>query len=80
MKPYLLCLNLNGMVDAEIVKGNGAEKIKPIGSGTHERTMIDAVRESQYSGPIGILDHRSDMDSEKALSLNLQGLDVMLAP
>ena len=80
MTPYLLCLNLNGMVDAQVLKANGGEKIKPIGSGTHEGKMIDAVRQSEYAGPIGILDHRSEMDSEKALQLNLQGLEAVLAP
>ena len=52
MKPYLLCLNLNGMND-------GAEpKILQLGRGQHEATMITAIRKSGYAGPIGILDHR----------------------
>ncbi len=75
MQPYLLCLNLNGMADAEAA---GNSKILPIGAGKHERRMIAAVQQSGYTGPIGILDHRSDLDSEKALQLNIDGLRDLL--
>ena len=72
MKPYLLCLNLNGMND-------GAKpKILPVGAGQHDRPMIEAVKSSGYAGPIGILDHRSDMDAEVALRQNLDGLKKLL--
>ena len=68
MQPYLLCLNLNGM-------NPGANpKILPIGQGQHEREMIKAVIASRYQGPIGILDHRSELDAEKSLNENLTGL------
>ena len=68
MQPYLLCLNLNGM-------NSGANpKILPIGQGQHERKMIKAVIASGYQGPIGILDHRSELDAEESLSENLAGL------
>lgn len=72
MKPYLLCLNLNGMND-------GAKpKILPVGAGLHDRPMIEAIKSSGYVGPIGILDHRSDMDAEVALKQNLDGLKRLL--
>ena len=72
MKPYLLCLNLNGMND-------GANpKILAIGSGQHERTMMQAIRNSGYAGPIGILDHRADTDSEESLRQNLEGMKKVL--
>jgi hypothetical protein len=73
MQPYLLCLNLNGMADAA-----GNSKILPIGAGKHEQQMIGAVQQSGYTGPIGILDHRSDLDSEQALQLNIDGLRELL--
>ena len=73
MKPYLLCLNLNGMND------QARPKILPIGSGQHEARMMALVRESGYSGPIGILDHRSEIDAEKSLRENLVGLRKLLA-
>jgi hypothetical protein len=74
MQPYLLCVNLDGMLDASKVT-NEASKVVPIGSGEHERAMIEIVRKSGYTGPIGILDHRSDLDAEQSLRANLEGLE-----
>ena len=68
MKPYLICLNLNGMND-------GAQpKILGIGKGTHELDMIRVVTESDYQGPIGIIDHRENLDARESLQENLDGL------
>jgi len=72
MQPFLHCLNLNGM-------NKGAQpKILSIGKGRHEAAMIATIRKSGYSGPIGILDHRSDIDTEIALRENLEGLEKIL--
>ncbi len=72
MMPHLLCLNLNGMND-------GAKpKILPVGEGRHEREMIRIVREAGYRGPVGILDHRGDVDAEESLKQNLDGLKRVL--
>ena len=73
MRPYLLCLNLNGMND-------GANpKIVPLGQGQHELAMLRIIRDSGYRGPIGILDHRGDTDAEKSLRENLDGLQRLLS-
>jgi sugar phosphate isomerase/epimerase len=74
MKPYLLCLNLNGMKVPE-----GSDKVLPIGSGEHEKGMIQSVLDSGYAGPIGILDHRNEVDAEESLRANLDGLEQVLA-
>ena len=72
MQPYLHCLNLNGM-------NEGAQpKILSLGRGQHEAAMIATIRNSGYSGPIGILDHRNDTDTEIALRENLEGLQNIL--
>ena len=72
MQPYLLCINLNGM-------NSGANpKILPIGQGEHDIEMIKILKGSNYDGPIGILDHRSDTDTKTALKLNLTGLKDIL--
>ena len=68
MKPYLLCLNFNGMNDS------GEPKILPIGKGQHEHAMIRSVLDSGYQGPIGILDHRPEIDAAESLRSNLNGL------
>jgi sugar phosphate isomerase/epimerase len=72
MKPYLLCLNLNGMND-------GADpKILPLGQGQHDLRMMQIILQSGYRGPIGILDHRPELDAEKSLRENLDGLKRLL--
>jgi len=72
MKPYLLCLNLNGMNDGE------NPKILPVGSGRHEQAMIEAVRQSGYAGPVGLIHHREELDAEVGLRQNLEGLQKVL--
>ncbi len=64
MLPYLICLNLNGMAEPASVDGN-KNKILPIGTGKHEREMIREIVKQGYTGPIGILDHRNELDSEE---------------
>lgn len=71
MKPYLFCLNLNGMND-------GAKpKILAVGSGRYEREMMECVKRSGYAGPIGILCHLN-VDAEVALTNNLEGMKKVL--
>ncbi|WP_144057381.1 DUF6797 domain-containing protein [Novipirellula maiorica] len=69
MKPFLHCLNLNGM------NPNEQPKILGIGKGQHELEMIRVVIESGYDGPIGILDHRNELDARESLIENRDGLD-----
>src|SRR5262249_44872475 len=66
MKPYLLCLNLNG------TNTNGP-KILQIGAGEHDLRLLKIIRDSGYSGPIGIIGHTQD-DVELRLRDNLDGL------
>lgn len=68
MKPHLFCLNLNGM------KADANPKILPLGMGEFEKAMLKVMSESGYEGPIGILDHRNEIDSKLALKANLEGL------
>ncbi|TNE47570.1 MAG: heme-binding domain-containing protein, partial [Deltaproteobacteria bacterium] len=67
MKPYLLCVNLNGMND------NAEPKILTLGKGKHERTMIQQLRESGFRGSIGIIAHQETRDAEVVLRENLEG-------
>ncbi|MEP3480926.1 MAG: hypothetical protein ABJZ55_16890 [Fuerstiella sp.] len=71
LKPYLLCLNINGMND-------GAQpKILSLGRGQHETAMLKVVVESDYQGPIGILDHRNERDAKDSLLENMNGLEAI---
>jgi quinoprotein glucose dehydrogenase len=75
MQPYLLALNLNGMVHGGDKVG---KKILTIGAGDREAQMLRVVRESGWSGPVGILDHLPRTDSEETLRDNLRGLAQVL--
>jgi hypothetical protein len=67
MKPYLLCLNLNGMS----AKG---PQILPLGAGEADVKLLKIIADSGYTGPIGIIGHTDD-DVELRLRDNLDGLD-----
>ena len=74
MKPYLYTLNLNGMVKDGERKG---QKILQLGQGDLDLALLKIVRDSGYTGPIGILGHTSD-DAEERLHDNLDGFDWLL--
>jgi putative heme-binding domain-containing protein len=74
MKPYLLALNLNGMDP----KGDRVgRKILPLGQGSLDLSLLRTIRDSGYTGPIGILGHTQD-DAEQRLRDNLDGLDWLV--
>lgn len=72
IKPHLLCLNLNGM-------RKGGPQILPIGQGDDDLSLLKAIRDSGYAGPIGILNHRHEVDAEQGLRENIEGLKKLLA-
>ena len=74
MKPHLLAFNLNGMDTNGDQRG---KKILPIGEGERDQEWVKVVRESGYTGPIGILNH-TDEDAEARLLDNLDGLYWLL--
>ena len=79
MLPYLYCVNLNGMVEAEQVNEKTLEnKILTLGTGKFEKEMIQTVIDSGYTGPIGVIDHRNELDSEPAIQENIDGLQELL--
>jgi len=69
MKPYLHCLNLNGMSG----KNKKFQKILPLGRGQNEKAMMQVIQNSGYQGPLGILGHVASRDVEVVLSENLDG-------
>jgi sugar phosphate isomerase/epimerase len=75
MKPYLHCLNLNGMTKAGDKRGM---KILPLGRGDLDLQLLKTIRDSGYRGPIGILNHTGE-DAEARLKDNLDGLDWLVA-
>jgi quinoprotein glucose dehydrogenase len=74
MKPFLLCVNLNGMTrDGDKI----GKKIIPLGSSELDLGLLKIIRDSGYRGPIGILGHTQN-DAEEQLRDNLDGLDWLL--
>lgn len=74
MRPYLVCLNLNGMIR----KGDEVgKKILPLGLGDLDLGLLAAIRDSGWRGPIGILNH-TDEDAEARLRDNLEGLEWLV--
>ena len=74
MKPHLLALNLNGMTAGGDKAGR---KILPLGQGELDVPLLKAIRESGWTGPVGILNH-TDADAEGRLLDNLDGLGWLL--
>lgn len=70
IKPKLMALNLNGM-DRDGEKAG--RKIVVIGQGAEDRQVLKSIRQSGWSGPVGILNH-TDEDAETRLKANLEGL------
>jgi azurin len=71
MQAYLLAVNLNGMEINGDAKGR---KILYLGEGDQELPMMRIIEESGWFGPVGVLDHREDSDSEISVRNNLRGL------
>ena len=79
-KPYLFLVNTNGMRVRVNDEGKkvGDPKILALGEGDHEVDMLRVVKESGYTGPIGIIDHVKETDPEVNLSNNLNALKAIL--
>ena len=75
MKPHLLAINLNGMVDHGDKTG---KKILPIGQGTRGSEILKVIEKSGWHGPVGILNH-TDEDAELRLRDNIEGLERLVA-
>jgi sugar phosphate isomerase/epimerase len=75
MQPHLLAVNLNGMLRDGDQQGR---KILTIGDGDQELAMLRVMCDSGWLGPVGILDHLQDTDSEDTLRNNLLGLERLV--
>ena len=71
MKPHLLALNLNGSTKGGDKTG---KKILPLGTGELDAKLLAAIRDSGYTGPVGIIGHTQD-DAAERLADNLDGLN-----
>jgi quinoprotein glucose dehydrogenase len=74
IKPYLYCLNINGMTLGGEQPG---KKILPLGLGEADVELLRIIRDSGYTGRIGILNH-TEGDAEGRLLDNLEGLEWLV--
>jgi hypothetical protein len=72
MMPKLIALNINGM---EVDGDTRGRKILHVGEGDREVDLLRIVCRSGWVGPVGLIDHRAETDSELTLKENLRGLD-----
>ncbi|MEZ6044493.1 MAG: TIM barrel protein [Planctomycetaceae bacterium] len=75
MKPYLITLNLNGMMPGH---PDDHLKIVPLGAGEVDLKLLKIIASSGWEGPVGILDHDTTVDSKLRLQDNLNGLDWLV--
>jgi hypothetical protein len=54
--------------------------VMTIGEGDDDGKLLGEIKRSGYAGPIGILNHREELDAEVALQENIAGLQKVLAP
>jgi sugar phosphate isomerase/epimerase len=74
MLPYLLDVNLNGT--SKLPRGAG-EPVVPVGQGALDVSLLKTIRDSGYSGPIGII-NESNEDAELRLLDNIDGLNWLV--
>lgn len=72
MQPHLLAVNLNGMDPGGDRVGR---KILHLGEGSDELELMRVLRDSGWRGPVGVIDHRPETDTEQTLQKNLKGLE-----
>ena len=70
MMPYLSTVNINGMRKEEA-------KIITLGQGDKELDMLKVMKESGYTGLVGILGHTQGEDIKVVLKRNLKGLEQL---
>ena len=71
IKPHLMCLTINGMKA-------GGPMVLPVGQGDDDLSILKTIRDSGYTGPIAILNHREEVDAEQGLRENIDGLKKLL--
>ncbi|MGV8877716.1 MAG: sugar phosphate isomerase/epimerase family protein [Sphingobacteriaceae bacterium] len=72
MLPHLLAINLTGL------KSGYPAEVVPVGQGDLEAGLLEVIKKSGYSGPIGIINENFAPDAKDGLQLNMDGLQKIL--
>jgi sugar phosphate isomerase/epimerase len=70
--PHLYAINLTGLIN-----GNPA-KVVPLGQGNIEFELMELIKKSGYTGPIGIINEDFAKDAAAGLEMNMEGMKVFL--
>ncbi len=71
IKPYLLAVNLNGMR----ADTSRYPDVSFVGAGASEFTMMRALQQSGWRGPVGIINEHENLDAADGLARNLAGIE-----
>ncbi|HNQ74903.1 MAG TPA: PQQ-binding-like beta-propeller repeat protein [Verrucomicrobiota bacterium] len=77
MKPYLLAITLNGMMQDGDRLGHDLGTM-PLGQGDEDLRLLRVIKDSGWSGPVGLI-LEVNADAEVRLQDNLDGLDWLRA-
>lgn len=72
IKPHLYALNLAG------IRASDDEQFYGLGEGDIEQRLIRIVLESDYDGPVGIINHDRQRDARVGLLKEMEGLKAIL--
>lgn len=72
MLPYLYAINLTGL------KGGNPAEVVPVGQGNIEEKMMRIIMDSNYKGPIGIINENFAPDAADGLEMNMIGIKKIL--
>lgn len=72
IKPHLYAINLAGLKKVDTGNFYG------VGEGDSEYEMIETILNSDYQGPIGIINHDTKRDAEVGLETEMAGLNKVL--
>lgn len=70
--PHLYAINLTGL------KGTEPAEVVPVGQGNVEEKMMRLILNSNYKGPIGIINENFAPDAADGLQLNMDGIKEIL--
>ena len=74
IQPHVLAVNLNGMVAGG---DRTNRKLLYLGQGDRELDLMRIIQASGWSGLVGVLNHRTEVDAEEGLRRNLAGLETL---
>ena len=78
MKPHLLAVTLNGMIRDGDLTGSHDLGTAPLGQGDQDLRLLRIIKESSWTGRVGIVGETDSVDVELRLRVHLDGLEWLL--